>query len=413
MVNFEYDKVSKIITIPDTQDSVTIQALIDDIRDFEDELHNMETYKIADASGKQDLGGGTAVGITLTLIDWKLKFADRPGPDYVLCSVSGGNLVRYDTTTQTYGNPIEPSEYVTVSLTASSSATISTVELEELNYNGSVFIDSVGGTSGTTYPIGTMASPVDNISDARTIADSYGIEVFHIHGSVTLDTNYDSFIFVSDSPAKGTIDLNGQSVEGCVFKEITITGTQNGYIQADKCKINGVINMEGEYRECIIESNINCKSGAWTYVWEGRTTGAELLYVDMNGTAKCALSVSGNICVQNMTDTSSVFLKEGAGRVTGDNTNTAGTIMVTGECIWEDSGVGDGVVVTNDTARAVIWDEQLSKHTDSGSAGKALADAGAGTNPWDVAVSGHTSAGTFGELVFKIKKWVGWLRSLL
>lgn len=48
-----------------------------------------------------------------------------------------------------------------------------------------------------------------------------------------------------------------------------------------------------------------------------------------------------------------------------------------------------------------VWDEQTSDHTDTGSTGKSLSDAGSVGNPWDVAVSGHTTAGTFGEKIGK------------
>ncbi len=42
------------------------------------------------------------------------------------------------------------------------------------NYHGAVKIDSVKGVSGTTYPIGTPTSPVNNIKDALVIAKERG-----------------------------------------------------------------------------------------------------------------------------------------------------------------------------------------------------------------------------------------------
>ena len=111
-MGFVFDKVNKIITVEAPQTEVTIQDLYDAIRDYEDEVYNMEVGKICDASGKEELGGGVRVGITLKLIDWKLKFEDRSGPNYITCNVRGGNLVCYDTSINDYVNPIEPSAYV-------------------------------------------------------------------------------------------------------------------------------------------------------------------------------------------------------------------------------------------------------------------------------------------------------------
>ena len=121
MPNFSFNKVTRIITVelPDTE--VTVQQLINAIRDWEDDLTNIETSKVADASGKESLGGGLQVGITLKLLNWKVKFADRAGPDYVDCSISGGNLLAVDANNQSI-NPISPAAYVTVTKSTAVSA---------------------------------------------------------------------------------------------------------------------------------------------------------------------------------------------------------------------------------------------------------------------------------------------------
>ncbi len=146
-----FDKVNKwiVITIPDTE--VTIQELINAIRDYEDELVNLDIPKIADCSGKEELGGGVYVGLTLKLIDWKLKFEDRPGPDYVVCNVRGGNLVAYDTTLEEYVNPIQPASYVTVTLTSSSSATLQELQLTDLKYRLESLRDTHPAFGDTIY----------------------------------------------------------------------------------------------------------------------------------------------------------------------------------------------------------------------------------------------------------------------
>lgn len=116
-----FDKANKLIIITSNQTEVTIQDLINACRDFEDELVNIDGSSLANATGKQDLGGGVKVGITLELInDWRVKFKDRDGPDYIKCKISGGNLVAtniYD------NNPIKPSAFVTVEIAQSASPT--------------------------------------------------------------------------------------------------------------------------------------------------------------------------------------------------------------------------------------------------------------------------------------------------
>jgi hypothetical protein len=93
-----FDKANRIIEVDTAVHPIvcTVQELINAIRDYEDEIVNMEIPKIANATGKDNLGGGTYTGITLTLLNWTIKFADHPGPDYVLSKVSDGNLLAVD-----------------------------------------------------------------------------------------------------------------------------------------------------------------------------------------------------------------------------------------------------------------------------------------------------------------------------
>lgn len=127
-----FDRVNKIIEVEAPGTEVTIQKLIDAIRAWEDEQENMDVSQMAKASGKESLGGGIAVGITLELLnDWRVKFEDRPGPDYVQCTVHQGNLVG-----GIAGNPVKESAYTQVKVILSAAGTVA--ELEEVASETSV-----------------------------------------------------------------------------------------------------------------------------------------------------------------------------------------------------------------------------------------------------------------------------------
>lgn len=117
-----FDRNEKVILITAPQTSVLIQDLIDAIRDYEDNQENMDMSVIANATGKQDLGNNKYVAITLELLDdWRIQFEDRSGPDYIMCQITGGNLV----TVNSFNNsPIKQSLYTYVVLELSSSATL-------------------------------------------------------------------------------------------------------------------------------------------------------------------------------------------------------------------------------------------------------------------------------------------------
>jgi hypothetical protein len=121
-------KEQRIILVEAPTVEVTVQELLTAIRNYEDSIEGMDIYKIADASGKEDLGGGLFVGITLKLINWTLKFEDRGGPSTIICDVGAGNLLGVSGSVElddlVFINPIEPSTYILVTKTSAVSAAL-------------------------------------------------------------------------------------------------------------------------------------------------------------------------------------------------------------------------------------------------------------------------------------------------
>jgi len=115
-----FDKSQNTIEISIDVSSVTIQGLIDAIRDWEDSAEGIVVKSIANAYGKQDIGGGAKVGITLELINnWRVHFADRAA--WTNCYVRGGNIVAINS----YNNdPIKSANYVNTIIAQSSSPTL-------------------------------------------------------------------------------------------------------------------------------------------------------------------------------------------------------------------------------------------------------------------------------------------------
>lgn len=85
-----YDYTNKHIGVPQLDAApLTIQALINSIRTEEASERGIVESQIASAAGKDDLGGGVSVGITVNLLStWKLNFAAGA----YQATVDGGNL---------------------------------------------------------------------------------------------------------------------------------------------------------------------------------------------------------------------------------------------------------------------------------------------------------------------------------
>ena len=113
-----FDKTLNVIGVGGT--IVTIQELIDAIRDWEDGVEGIAVRSVANAYGKQSLGTTEKVGITLELINnWRVQFEEKSV--WTNCYIKGGNLVAVND----YDNdPIKPSAYVNTIVAQSSSPTL-------------------------------------------------------------------------------------------------------------------------------------------------------------------------------------------------------------------------------------------------------------------------------------------------
>ena len=76
--------------------SISLQDLVDTLRSIEYQADTLTYEYLIDSFGKQALGGGVKVGITLVLNNAKLAFEARPPSTFVQCNISGGNLVAID-----------------------------------------------------------------------------------------------------------------------------------------------------------------------------------------------------------------------------------------------------------------------------------------------------------------------------
>ena len=157
----------RIITVPEADgDSITIQSLVNQIRNWEDNQVNLAYNRLLSATGKEDLGNEIKVGITATLENVKVKFAERLSP--VVCYISGGNLVAIDE----YGSPMYPIKYstnVTVVLAQSSSATLLETGVSGLTSEESVQLMNLPTETITSQDKTDIAGSVWGHNDASLI----------------------------------------------------------------------------------------------------------------------------------------------------------------------------------------------------------------------------------------------------
>jgi hypothetical protein len=211
MATLTFFKNAKIIEVDSPQTNVTVQDLVNQIRDYEDNLCcAMDILQLANATGKDCLGGCPTVqtGITLTLLnDWRVRFEDRPGPCTVQVSVSGGNLVAVNAFCN---NPIAPSTFTQVTVESSVSASIigsadqnMRFLLESNNphhtgYGDIIYWDPTNGCDG--LPGTSVSCPVATFAQAQTLATCGGHDViFALAADSCADTVVTENIVISKS----------------------------------------------------------------------------------------------------------------------------------------------------------------------------------------------------------------------
>lgn len=429
-----YDFFNKIIEVPAPDTTLSLQYLVDQTRDVEDEITpspGMVFSKIIDAYGKQSLGGGSLVGITVVMLDgWRVRFESRaPGPDTVACTISGGNFVG-----NSGANPVAPSPYVAVTIAQSSSATITTPAsdttllylIESLAGRhrsvGSYFywdpeagLDTNAGTSPSTA-VKTFTAAYDLVVSGRNdtifclATDNSGITT--VDDTLLIEKNNLKLrgpghifqIIPTDATGANTITINANNVEiNGIYVSTKASGTWDGIVingngnVIQDCWLSTIrgdgIDISSSARSridtCVIEK---CgESGTGDGIKIGNTTTQSVVSKcivsdNVNGVSLAGTGIADNIFENNLIYNNSAYgitIGSGVTRtgVRGGNTfakNTSGST-------FDDPGAintfieSTGAVTDQNITDIVdaVWNEVItaSVHAGAESAGKTLRDA--------------------------------------
>lgn len=294
-------------------------------------------------------------------------------------NAQGGNLVALDANNQPI-DPILPTAFTQVVRTSSSSATLQNQEsLNFSSYGGGVTIDTTNGTPGVLFPIGTLETPVDNLSDALLIAGANGLATLFVLGSLSLNSgDFTGFTFrgIQGIPTI-TIDA-GANVTNAIFDTALISGTLDPGVRLTSCEIVGnILNFNGTMHNTLIRDTITLNTNDQTRILDcwSDIPGLDTPAIDMggDGPAMVVRNYSGGLRLSNKTGTDSVSIDLVSGQVILDATVTNGTIVIRGVGGITDNSVGATVIssaLLNDTnVASAVWDDLLSDHTTAGTFG--------------------------------------------
>ena len=338
-VTIDWSVSPRVITVASPSVEITCQDLFDTLRFLESQSDAMDDPGIVDAAGKESLGGGVSVGLTVTLLNALVAFESRIGPTYEQCRVNGGNLVAIDSNGFYFSTPISPTAFTQVITTASSSATTqSQAQLEYSTYQNGVWVDVVNGTAGVEFPIGTPGSPVSNMSDAYTIATTKGFTKIYILGDIVLDseTSLSGFTLIGQNASRTHITINPNAyINNCEIYEAHVEGTLDGSCIIRKSVIHDLALFNGFLFQCSLYGTITLGGGIQANILDcysgipGNTT--PCINMGGSGQSLAVRGYSGGLELINKTGPEPVSIDFNAGQLKIDlSTVTNGTIVIRG-----------------------------------------------------------------------------------
>jgi hypothetical protein len=252
-------------------------------------------------------------------------------------------------------------------------------------YAGKITIDTVSGTAGTTFPIGTEDDPVSNVADAKTIADSLGFKTYHLNGSITLTVDHQNWNISGDDPAQDIVTVNaGVSVDTSTFTRVGVKGDLTGDASFDECRIGAsaatTTGLSGIVLNCGARGTLRIKDGS-------SLRGIGLLSEDLGGTtisfnspaAVTSFLVSDLVGIWSFSGMNSKAIVgctlHGAD-VSFPGTHVNSTVELYGQG-ETNTGTNDYLILVDNVLKATtvenitsaVWEEPTSSHTTSGTFG--------------------------------------------
>lgn len=295
--------------------------------------------------------------------------------------------------------------------------------LARLAYAGAVHVDTAGGgTPGAVVGVnGLPENPVDNLTDARTIADAVGLSAYKIRGSVTITADHLDWTFEGENPEADVVTINAAAdVSRSFFRQLGVRGDFSGTpspTNIERCTVGStggtVTNLQGIVLLVnLLGTIIPAPGGQLALVDASSSDVPTGTTIDFNAAAATTVVLrnpAGIFIFDNLTQADSVLGATLAGAEFFLNASiTAGIIQLGGYGQVSDSKTGATLFVNNVllgsrldiavSSRATvndILDEALATHLGAGTVGRAIQDAQGilhrteidqATNPWQEVV---------------------------
>lgn len=319
-------------------DIIDLRAFLRDVEDNDDGMPQPVTHNFVES---KNIGGVILSPIVELLYPYTITFEDG---QYAV-NIVGGN-----------SNFADRVNINNVGVRTANSAGLQDLStLLSAAYNNEVCVDVLNGQSGTTSPLGTRATPVDNFPDAVVIAQRESISTVRLLRSATITgtTNLSGLRIIGDSAVNVAVTIDSSAdVTSCAFEDLTITGTMDGMNEFFRCNIGDINYVNGFIFQCALNGTITLGGNAqasildcWSNVAGGG--GGQFARVDMGGSGNSLAlrNYSGGLDLLNYSGGGAVSMDFASGRLIVEPTVTAGEVTVRGIADVTDNSTGTAAVL--------------------------------------------------------------------
>lgn len=206
---------------------------------------------------------------------------------------------------------------------------------------------SPDGVPGTEEGVGVPTNPVDNMVDARTIADRDHLHSYNFHGDYTLVADHEEWAFNGNAAVcQNTLTISGVSMDGSRFKDIVLLGTLTGQIDCRTSFLSLLTGLNGSFRDCGIVDTVTLAADASVMMHRCFSlipglSSPELIF---NGTNDLNIRCySGDITFKNVTAGATASVDLDQGTLILDSSCTGGEVLVRGVGLLVDNSNGTTV----------------------------------------------------------------------
>lgn len=240
-----------------------------------------------------------------------------------------------------------------VSVRSSNSAGMTSSAAQEFStFSGNVWVNVNSTTTGTLFPSGSAMAPVNNLADAKLIAEKRGLMGIKIMTSMTIaDVDFKGYTISTINPINTflTIEPSAELDYATIF-EASITGTLDNKVMLDRCFISGLEYFNGLVHNCSFDHNpikIRGANLASFYDCKGDSPLDQLIVFDCEDSTApvtirnfsgCAKIVNRNVDATTCVNFSGEFVI--------DSTCTIGKFDMSGNGDLTDNSTGTAVVST-------------------------------------------------------------------